>query len=337
MPPHVTTPWNDYADRALAGECLTRQEALSVLNAADEETLDLLAATYRVRRHHFGNRVQLYYLVNAKSGLCPEDCHYCSQSKLSTAVIEKHPWLDQDALLERAGRAVASGATTYCMVASGRGPTEAELDHFCAVVRAVKEAYPLRICACLGLLTEEQARRLKSAGVDRVNHNLNTSERHHASICGTHGFQDRLATLRAVKAAGLETCCGGILGMGESADDVVDLALSLRELEVDSLPVNFLIPIEGTPLQGLWTVNPRYCLRALCLFRLLNPASELRLAGGRELHLRSLQPLALYAANSIFVGDYLTTEGQAASLDHRMIADLGFEVVTAAEPALAMD
>jgi biotin synthase len=176
------------------------------------------------------------------------------------------------------------------------------------------------------LLDVEQARALKACGVDRVNHNLNTSQRFYGEICSTHTYEDRLNTLRAVREAGLGLCSGGIIGMGEERADVVRLALELRELGVPSIPVNFLNPIDGTPLAGTWQLDPRYCLKVLCMFRLANPRSEIRIAGGRELHLRSLQPLGLYAANSMFVGDYLTTKGQAAEEDYRMIEDLGFEI-----------
>ncbi|MBL9123579.1 MAG: biotin synthase BioB, partial [Planctomycetaceae bacterium] len=190
----------------------------------------------------------------------------------------------------------------------------------------IKQTYDLQICACLGLLTPEQAQQLKDCGVDKVNHNLNTSEAHYASICSTHSYADRLNTLKAVRAAGMQLCSGGIIGMGERPDDLVSMAFELRGLGVESIPVNFLNPIDGTPLEGTSNLNPRDCLKALCMFRLANPASELRIAGGREIHLRSLQPLGLYAANSIFIGDYLTTKGQPADDDYRMLADLGFEV-----------
>jgi len=191
-------------------------------------------------------------------------------------------------------------------------------------VREVKGKYELKVCACLGLLSEEQTHRLAEAGVDRVNHNLNTSENYHPQICSTHTFYDRVATIKNVQAAGITTCCGGILGMGESDEDIIDLAYSLRELEVTSVPLNFLIPIPGTPLAEVRELNPRRCLRILCLFRFLLPAQEIRIAGGREVHLRSLQPLGLYPANSIFIGDYLTTPGQAAYNDFQMIEDAGF-------------
>lgn len=316
--------WNDLADRSLAGEPLTREEARAVLRAPDELLLDQLAAAYRVRRHYWGNRVRLHFLLNAQSGLCPEDCNYCSQSKISAAEIEKYPLLAKEKILTAAGRAASLKAGTFCIVISGRSPQEQIFTKFLDAVREVKANYDLKICACLGLLSEEQTLRLAEAGVDRVNHNLNTSERHHPDICTTHTFADRVATVEHVKAAGITTCSGGIIGMGESDDDVIDLAFALRKLEVTSVPVNFLIPIPGTPLEGLRELNPRRCLRVLCLFRFLLPSQEIRISGGREVHLRSLQPLGLYPANSIFIGDYLTTPGQSARADWEMLRDAGF-------------
>jgi biotin synthase len=203
-----------------------------------------------------------------------------------------------------------------------------------SIVPEIKQRYRLKICACLGLLTPEQARALKDCGVDRVNHNLNTGESFYGSICTTHTFADRLATLHAVRDAGLEMCSGGIVGMGERRQDVVDMAFALRDLGVQSIPINFLNPIEGTPLAGRRDLNPRYCLKVLAMFRLANPDSELRIGGGREMHLGSMQALGLYAANSIFVGDYLTTKGQPPDADFQMIQDLGFEIVRNRESAV---
>lgn len=316
--------WNDLGDRALSGEQITRAEAQAVLQAPDDELLDQLAAAYRVRRHYWGNRVRLHFLLNAQSGLCPEDCHYCSQSKISTAAIAKYPLLAREKILEAAGRAASLQAGTFCIVLSGRSPSEQTFTKVLDAVREVKANYDLKICACLGLLSPEQACRLAAAGVDRVNHNLNTSPDHHSQICTTHTFNDRVTTVEHVQAAGITTCSGGIIGMGESDDDVIDLALSLRQLGVTSVPVNFLIPIPGTPLEQLQELTPRRCLRVLCLFRFLLPSQEIRIAGGREVHLRSLQPLGLYPANSIFIGDYLTTPGQATHADLEMIRDAGF-------------
>ncbi len=319
--------WNHLADKSLGGEVLTADEGRAILTADDLELPGLLAATFRVRHKYFGKAVQLYYLRNAKSGLCPEDCGYCSQSKLSKAPIDKYVFQDEKTLLEGARQAKESQAKTFCIVASGRGPTDRELNHVAGAVRKIKETYGLHICVCLGLLTPDQAQVLKEAGVDRVNHNLNTSERLYNEICSTHTYQDRVETLKAVRDAGMELCSGCIIGMGESEDDLIELAMTLREMQVESIPVNFLHPIDGTPLENRHNLTPQDCLRALCLFRLMNPDRELRIAGGRELHLRSLQPLGLYAANSLFVSDYLTTKGQTAEDDYRMIEDLGFEIV----------
>lgn len=326
----LTTPtWNSLADRSLAGEILTRDEARSVLQAEDAVLLDQIAAAYRVRRHYWSNRVRLHYLLNAQSGMCPEDCHYCSQSKISTAEIEKYPLMAQDKILTAAKRAAELKAGTFCMVISGRSPNDATFDKVLAAVREVKANYDLKVCACLGLLSEDQTHRLAAAGVDRINHNLNTSEANTDRIVSTHTFSDRVATVKNVHAAGITTCSGGILGMGESNDDAIDLALSLRELGVTSVPINFLMPIPGTKFADIQQLTPQQCLRILCLFRFLLPAQEIRIAGGREVHLRSLQPLGLYVANSIFVGDYLTTQGQSATQDWEMIADLGFVLETA--------
>jgi biotin synthase len=319
--------WQQLADDVLAGETLTTEQALSVLECPDEELLDLMSAVYRVRRRSFGNEVQLYFLMNAKSGLCPEDCSYCSQSKVSEAEIPRYNLLSRDKLMEGARLAAERAARTYCIVISARGPNDREMRAITTIVPEIKQQYNLKICACLGLLTPDQARELKECGVDRVNHNLNTSDSYYGEICTTHTFSDRLDTLRAVRDAGMEMCSGGIIGMGEKRQDVVDLAITLRDLGVQSIPVNFLNPIDGTPLAGRSDLNPRYCLKVLAMFRLVNPDRELRIAGGRELHLGSLQALALYAANSIFVGDYLTTQGQPAEADYQMIRDLGFEIV----------
>ena len=208
----------------------------------------------------------------------------------------------------------------------GAGPTEREIEAVEKIVPKIKQQYGLNVCACLGLLTPDQAQRLKACGVDKVNHNLNTSERYYPEICTTHTWQDRMDTLQAVRSAGLELCSGGIIGMGETDADVVDMAFSLRTMRVESIPLNFLNAIDGTPLAGTGRLNPRYCLKALCMMRLVNPATEIRIAGGRELHLGSLQAMGFYVANSVFVGDYLTTKGQAPEADYKMIADLGFTV-----------
>jgi biotin synthase len=326
---HVAGSWHDLADRVLQGEQLTAVEGLAILRSPDEQLLDLLAAAYRVRRRWWGDQVRLNFLVNAKSGSCAEDCGYCSQSRVSKAEISRYALLPPEQILAGAKAAFERKAKTYCIVTSGRGPGKRELDLVAEVLPKIKEQYNLEICVSSGLLGEEQARRLKQSGVDRVNHNLNTSRRFYPQICTTHTFQDRLDTLWAVRNAGMEICSGGIVGMGEDDADVVDLAVELGTLGVEALPVNFFTPIEGTPVTASHPkkLSPRYCLKALALFRLANPRCDLRAAAGREIHLGWLQPLALYAANSMFVGDYLTTKGQPPTEDFRMIEDLGFEVV----------
>ncbi|HEY1601528.1 MAG TPA: biotin synthase BioB [Pirellulales bacterium] len=325
--------WHQLADRVLQGHSITEDEALSIVHCDDDDLLDCVAAGYRLRKRWFGKTVQLYFLMNAKSGLCPEDCSYCSQSKVSDAEIPRYNILRRDKLLDGAAMAAERGAKTYCIVISARSPNEREMAAVTQIVPEIKQKYGLQICACLGLLTPEQAQQLKDCGVDKVNHNLNTSEEFYGEICTTHSYADRVATLQAVRATGMELCSGGIIGMGEQDVDVVRMALELRALGVESIPVNFLNPIDGTPLANRRQLTPRYCLKVLAMFRFVNPARELRIAGGREMHLGSLQPLGLYLANSIFVGDYLTTKGQAPEADYRMITEMGFEITKGEEAA----
>jgi biotin synthase len=313
------------ANRVLSGHSLSRDEGIGVLHASNDELLDLLAAAYRVRKHWFGHQVNLNFLINAKSGNCGENCSYCSQSSVSSAAIPTHAMLPYEDLLDGAKAAFERGAKTYCIATSGRVLAKSDLEIIERVIPDIKQRFPLTICMSPGLLDLESAQRMKACGVDRINHNLNTSERFYPTICTTHSYNDRLSTLLAARKAGLLLCSGGIVGMGEEPADIVDLALQLGELQVEAIPVNFLQPIAGTPLQGIYHLTPQYCLKVLAMFRLVCPRCELRIAAGREMHLRSLQPLGLYAANSIFVGDYLTTKGQPCEDDYRMIQDLGFE------------
>jgi len=235
-------------------------------------------------------------------------------------------------MLTGARRAAAAKAQRYCIVISGRSPLDRDIAEVASAVRSIKQEVPIQICCSLGLLNEGQAKDLKAAGVDRINHNLNTSEAYHSEICTTHTFQDRLATIRHARTAGLEICSGGIVGMGERDEDLIDLALALREVKPDSIPLNMLHPASGTPMEHCTPLTPQRCLKALCLFRFLHPRTEIRIAGGREHNLRSLQPLALYPADSVFVNGYLTTPGQPAAEVWRMIEDLGFEIQVDALP-----
>ena len=320
------TDFATFTEKALRDECLTRDECRTVLQTPDAQVLALLNSAFAVRERYFGRTVRLQMLLNAKSGACQEDCGYCSQSSVSAADIEQYGLLPRQRMVEGARHAAAAKAQRYCIVISGRSPLDREVKDIAQAVQAIKQEIPIQVCCSLGLLSEPQAKQLKAAGVDRINHNLNTSEAYHTAICSTHTFQDRLSTIRHARAAGLEICSGGIIGMGELDDDVIDLALALREVKPHSIPLNMLHPVSGTPLANMQHLTPQRCLKVLSLFRFLHPRTELRIAGGREFNLRSLQPLALYAADSLFVGGYLTTSGQPAPEAWKMIEDLGFEI-----------
>jgi len=320
------TDWNDLARNSLAGLVPSRAQALAVLEAPEDELLGLLDAAFRVRQRYHGRDVRIHVLRNAKSGLCPEDCAFCSQSVHFQSGVDRYPLQSVEMLVQGARDAAALGAVKYCMVTSTRGPSDRDLDTLCEAVRRIKAELTIHVCTSLGLLKPGQAERLAAAGVTRFNHNLESSRAYFPAVCTTHAYDERIATVRAAKAAGLEACCGGILGMGESLEDRVGLAFELRELQVESIPVNFLDPRPGTPLEGSPRLSPQDCLRALAMFRFVNPSRDIRVAGGREVNLRHLQPLALYPANSLFCNGYLTTPGQGPEADLRMIADAGFRV-----------
>lgn len=314
------------AHEVIAGKTLSKDEALSILHTPDAEILPLLHAAYQIRHHFYGNKVKLNMIINAKSGHCSEDCGYCSQSMVSTAPVEKYPLLERKSILEGARKAKDLKAGTYCIVTSGKRPTEREVDEVIEAIKEIKATLKLNICACLGLVTPKQAKRLKEAGCDRFNHNINTTADHYANIATTHTYQDRIDTLNVIKDAGMSPCSGVIIGLGETEEQIVEMAFDLKEVDAHSIPVNFLNSIPGTPLEHLRENNPMKSLKVLSLFRFVNPTKEIRISGGREINLNTLQPLGLFAANSIFVGDYLTTDGQQASIDHQMIHDLGFEI-----------
>ncbi|SMB95545.1 biotin synthase BioB [Deinococcus hopiensis] len=329
---------------ALQDHPLSREDALALLRVPDHDTLKVVDAAWQVRRHHFGDRVKVNVLLNAKSGLCAEDCAYCSQAKGADTEIPRYRVLHPREMLEQAKKAAEAGAQRYCIVLSGRGGTWPEVETVGEATRLIKAETKLEVCACMGLLLGEEgqkkARALREAGVDAYNHNLNTHEDHYGQICSTHTYADRLETLANAASTGMSTCSGVIIGMGETDEQIVDLALRLRERRADSIPVNFLIPIEGTELDGVQTTahfTPWSCLRVLALFRLTNPRAELRASAGREIHLRSLQPLALMIANSIFLGNYLTEGGQEASADWAMLADLGLRAAPGTSQSEAVE
>ncbi len=308
------------------GRPIKTEDALRVLGDADLDLIGLVQAAYHFRYKYFGKSVTVHILNNVQNGMCPEDCRYCAQSTSSSAPIEKYRMKPDDEIMAEARAAYDSGAMRYCMVFAGTGPSDERVDHLCRLIRQIKAQHRIEVCVSPGILTQAQARRLKEAGLDRLNHNLNTSPRHYPKICTTHTMADRLATLRAAKEAGLAVCSGVIVGMGESQEDVVDMAMTLRDLNAESIPVNFLIPISGIALKETAGLTPEYCLRVLCLFRFLNPKAEIRMAAGREMRLRSLEPLGLLVANSLFLQGYLNARGAADARTLRMIRDLGFEI-----------
>ena len=323
-----TTFYQKLTTNSLSGELLSDAMCEKLLTASETELLPLLDAAYQVRKTYFQNEVQLHILNNAQNGYCPEDCHYCAQANSATTDIETYPLKPDIEILAEAERAYESGAYRYCIVMSGRGPSPKRVTHLAQLIRTVKARYPIEVCLSAGLIDVESAGILKEAGLDRLNHNLNTSETHYPKICSTHSYQDRMDTLQAAQRVGLACCSGVIVGMGEGTDDLIRVAKALRQLEVASLPVNFFLPISGTQLVETPALTPDYCLRVLCLYRFLNPKAEIRVAAGREHHFRSMEVMALYPANSMFIDGYLNAEGSAASRTLEMIRDAGFTVNT---------
>ena len=331
-----TTFYRELIDISLKDELISDACCEKLLTESGVALLPLLDAAYQVRKTYFQNKVQLHILNNAQNGYCPEDCSYCAQASTATTDIDAYPLKPDAEILEEAKRAYESGAYRYCIVMSGRGPSPKRVAHLAELIHTVKARYPIEVCLSAGLIDIESARVLKSAGLDRLNHNLNTSETHYPKICSTHTYQDRMETLQAAQTVGLACCSGVIVGMGEGTDDLIKVAKALRQLEVASLPVNFFLPISGTELSESvtaqrrvsTTLTPDYCLRVLCLYRFLNPRAEIRVAAGREHHLRSMEVMALYPANSMFIEGYLNAEGTAASRTLEMIRDAGFTVKT---------
>lgn len=319
--------WYELAEEVLAGHQITKEEAFAILDTHEDDMLKLMDAAFMIRKHYFGKKVKLNMIISTKTGYCPENCGYCAQSIESTAPIEKNTMMTKEEIVAGARRANELNSGTYCIVASGRGPTNRDLDTVTSAVEEIKDTYKdMRVCACLGILREGQAEKLKTAGVDRYNHNINTSANHHKNITTTHTYDDRVRTVERARDVGISPCSGVIVGMKETKEDVFDMGQALKELNADSIPVNFLHAIDGTKLEGTNELTPVYCLKVLALFRFMHPDKEIRISGGREVNLRSLQPLGLFAANSIFIGDYLTTGGQARKEDYQMMEDLGFEL-----------
>ena len=318
--------YNQLADQSLAEQDFSKELCLQILQSQEIEVLPLLNAAYEVRKKFVGKSVHIHILNNAQNGNCAEDCHYCAQAKSSDAEIEEYPLKPEAEILAEAKNAYEKGAHRYCMVFAGRGPSQSRTEHLADLIKKIKTQYSIEVCVSAGLLNKEKAKILKEAGLDRLNHNLNTSERHYSKICTTHTYADRLETMNAAKESGLEICSGVIAGMGEASDDIIEMAQTLRRVKAASIPVNFYMPIKGVNLGNQMHLNPDYCLRIVSLFRFLNPTAEIRVAAGREIHLRSMEVMALYAANSLFLDGYLNTKGAERARTFQMIKDAGFTI-----------
>ena len=318
--------YKQLSETALAGGNVSPEVGLRILTDPKLELLLLLQAAFTVRRHYFGLGVRVHILNNVQNGLCPEDCNYCAQAVDSEAPIEKYKIKGDEEIMAGARAAHESGAYRYCIVLSGREPDKKRVEKMAALVRRIKQAYPVEVCLSAGFIDESAASQLKDAGLSRYNHNLNTSESHYGAICSTHSYAQRVATLEAAKSVGLEVCSGMIIGMGESPEEIWTVAQKLRSLNARSIPVNFYVPVPGAKLGEVNQLTPEYCLRTLVLFRFCNPDAEIRAAGGREVNLRSLESLALYPANSLFSEGYLNVGGHGSDKTFKMIADAGFSV-----------
>jgi len=318
--------WRALSGRVLEGEVVTRDDALTILESSNDGILSLLDAAFFLRRHYFGYGVRLHVIQNARCGGCSEDCAFCGQSNTTPNTAENHPLLSADAILEGARSAFRRNAVRCCIVISGRQASARDIETICDAAHRIKAEMTIGLCVSLGFLTPEYAGRLKAAGIDRYNHNLETSENYFPNICTTHTYADRVATAQIAKKAGLELCSGGLIGLGETSADRLDLAFALRDLKPDSIPVNFFDPRPGTKMEHDTRPPAIDCLKTLAMFRFVNPDTEIRAAGGREACLGNLQALSLFAANSIFTNGYLTTSGQGYDADISMIESAGFHV-----------
>ena len=310
----------------LNGDLLPQDTYIDMLTNSSVELLSLLNAAFAVRKHFHGKNVTVHIINNVSNGLCSEDCNYCPQSKSSKADIVEYSEKSKEEILVEAKQAYEAGAHRYCMVYAGRQTGERKAERIADLVRTIKAQYPIEVCVSAGIMDENSTEILKQAGLDRLNHNLNTSASQYAKICTTHTFADRINTLKAARNSGLEVCSGIIAGMGETPGELIELALMLRNLEAKSIPVNFLLPIVGNKLKNVENLTPEYCLKILCLFRFINPQAEIRTAAGREYHLRSMEAMSLYPANSLFMDGYLNTRGKSRHDTLQMIIDAGFTI-----------
>ncbi|MHC4185891.1 MAG: biotin synthase BioB [Planctomycetota bacterium] len=314
------------ADCCLSGGQIDRGQIDALLTESRTAFFDLLYWANRIRERFFGNRVRICSIVPGRLGGCNQDCRFCAQSARYNAGYTSTRTLSDEEILSAAEQARSNGVGRFGIVYSGRAVSEKELARLGSLIAQIKERFGLSVCASLGMITEQQAKRLADSGLTGYNHNLETSERHFPDMVTTHKYADRVNTIRSAQAAGLRICAGGIFGIGETDDDRVDMALELRRLGVDTVPMNFLHPIEGTPLGEAKTLEPREILRVIAVYRFILPRTTLKIAGGRVLNLRDMQSWMFYAgANAILSGNYLTTTGRAIKDDVQMLRDLGLQ------------
>lgn len=304
---------------------LSREEALSILNTPDDQLDDLIARAEKLRRKYKGNHVSIHILTNARSGNCSQDCAYCAQSCRSTADIEKYKWVSDEKLYKDNDFVNEHHLSRHCIGLSGMKFTDEEIEELAERIRAMKKT-GTHLCCSIGFLTEKQARMLYDAGLDRINHNLNSSRAYYSHICSTHTFDQRVENIHMLQKIGFEICSGGIIGMGESKEDVVDMLMELREIQPEALPINFLLPIKGTPLGNadISQLTTEYCMKVLCLARLLVPKADIRCAARREVYFKGEEKKLLSVVDSIFASGYLTEGGQGIEDTLKTITDAGF-------------
>lgn len=306
--------------KIIDGNKITAEEAMTLWEADHD---DLLYYANRLRRRFKGNHINLCSIINAKSGRCSEDCQFCAQSAYHRTDTPEYPLVNGKEIVEAARSAYASGAGCFGIVTSGRELTPEETASVCSSLKSM-EGLPIKIGTSLGEMDTAALRQLKANGARRFHHNLETAESFFQNICTTHAYGDRVATVRRAKAAGLEVCCGGLFGLGETFAHRVELAMTLRELDVDSVPMNFLNPVPGTPMEALPGLSCREILRTIAVFRFILPDKDLQICGGREVNLRDMQSWIFYAgANGMMIGGYLTTAGRSVEQDLKMMEDLG--------------
>ena len=304
---------------------LSREDALAILNTPDESLEELVSFAETFRKKYKGNHVSIHILTNARSGNCSQDCAYCAQSCRSKADIDKYKWVADEKLYEDNDFVNEHHLSRHCIGLSGMKFTDAEIEVLAEKIRKMK-ADGTHLCCSIGFLTEHQAKVLKDAGLDRINHNLNSSRNYYPNICSTHTFDQRVANIRMLQGLGYEICSGGIIGMGESREDVVDMLMELREIQPEALPINFLLPIPGTPLEhaDMSVLSTAYCLKVLCLARLLVPKADIRCAAGREVYFKREEKNLLRVVDSIFASGYLTAGGQGIKDTIQAIEAAGF-------------